>query len=97
MKQFNNTPDYFQWIVVKKSINMDVANKAHPLCFVNTPDRDVQASLSYHLGKTGMMAYNSDYYKDIFAKKYNLSELEVLSVDEFISKYPSGIKAEEDK
>ncbi|MDY6367410.1 MAG: hypothetical protein SPL13_02710 [Clostridia bacterium] len=85
-------PDYTRWIIDKKSIDMDIPNRATPFCIVNTPTRFDEYEMGDYLHKLGIMGYAFDFSKDIFAKKYNLAELETLSVKEFKEKYTTENK-----
>ena len=82
-----NEPDHTHWIIVKKSVDMDIPKKATPFCIVNPTTRDEQYELDLVIRHLGIMGYAMKVFKDSFDSQYKLSKLETLSVQGFIDKY----------
>lgn len=74
------------WIVVSKDNYKRYPAYATPICIVVTENNNEEYSLNNHLKTMGMIAY-SEKYESLFAKRFNLNELQTLNVKNFIEKY----------
>lgn len=78
------------WIVVYCNDEKYNIHKAKPLCIVHISNNDDELELNTHLRKTSMVAFDFDVTSHIFKQK--LSGIDKMTVEQFITKYPTTVR-----